>query len=112
MTDPRARESRPGRGGSSDHSNTTTPTVLADALDDLADAMGWYEAGIVYGITLGRQQVVDEWHAVRADGGRVARTLAASPSYAEMCERRGQPERAAAARALLAERGITTEVSA
>ncbi|MCR6491708.1 hypothetical protein [Cellulomonas sp. P24] len=62
---------------------------------------------MLHGIAMGRQQVEDEWHTVRADGGRVARMLAASPSYAELCERRGEPERAERQRRILAERGVT-----
>ena len=107
MTELQTRERRPLAGApSSNRSDATTPTVLAGTLDVPPDAMDWYESGVLHGIEIGRRQVVAEWHAVRADGGRVARLLAASPSYAELCERRGQPDRAAAQRRILAERGI------
>ena len=113
MRAPSERESRPLAGAAvSDHGDATTPTVLADALADLAEAMSWYESGIVYGISLGRQQVVDEWRAVRADGGRVARALAAVPSYADRCEMTGDHARAGRQRQILAERGITPAVGA
>ncbi|WP_315134706.1 hypothetical protein [uncultured Actinomyces sp.] len=42
----------------------------------------------------------------RAQVGRDVAASAARPSYAELCERRGEPERAERARRLLAERGI------
>ncbi|MCR6494235.1 hypothetical protein [Cellulomonas sp. P24] len=67
---------------------------------------------MMHGIAMGRQQVVDEWHAVRADGGRVARMIAQTEPYDQLADRRGQHDRAVAARALLAERGITPAVSA
>ncbi len=105
MRAPRERESRPGGGGSSLHA--ARPIVLRDAIAALADELDWYESGVMRGIEMGRQQVVDEWHAVRADGGRVARMIAASTPYAELCEQRGEPERAARQRQILADRGVT-----
>lgn len=72
----------------------------------MTDELAWYEAGLEHGIALGRQQVEDEWRGRMEVSAAIARQIAARGSYAELCERRGEPERAARQRALLAERGI------
>ena len=74
--------------------------------------MGWYESGIVYGIALGRQQIEDEWRGRMEVSGAIARMIAQAGPYDQLADKRGQHDRAAAARALLAERGITPAVSA
>lgn len=104
---PQTREMRPARGASSNHvDDATTPIVLRDALTGLTEAMGWYEAGIILGVTMGRQQIVDEWRGRMEAGAAVARMIASHGPYDELAERRVQPERAARQRAILRDRGI------
>ena len=76
--------------------------------DDLSpEWLDGYEAGWRDRTIVALDDADAAWLAVRAEGGRVARMLAASPSYAELCEQRGMPERAAAQRKILADRGVT-----
>lgn len=85
------------------------PTITApdwaelDQVDDPAsetlltdDQLAWYEAGCVAGIATGRQQAEDEMQAAWSALAVKVRALARpnSLSYAELCERRGEPERA------------------
>ena len=76
--------------------------------DDLSpDFMDGYECGWRDRASKALDDADAAWWDVRAEGGRVARALASVPSYAELCEQRGMPERAAAQVQLLAERGVT-----
>lgn len=71
------------------------------------ECLRWYEAGLEHGIALGRCQVLDEWRGQMAVSAAIARMVADAPSFAELCERRGEPERAARQRHILLERGIS-----
>ena len=64
------------------------------------------EAGQARGRYLEAAAADDADRRWRAQVGRDVAASAARPSYAELCERRGEPERAERARRLLAERGI------
>ena len=76
--------------------------------DDLTpEWLDGYEAGWRDRTVVALNDADAAWWDVRAEGGRVARMLAASPPYAELCEQRGEPERAARQRRILADRGVT-----
>jgi hypothetical protein len=70
---------------------------------------GWCE-GYVVGYDVGDEQarlaVEEEWRGRMAVSAAIARQIANAGPYADLCERRGEPERAEAQRQLLAERGI------
>ena len=59
-------------------------------------ASAYYESGYVAGIAEGCQQMYDAWRERAEVSAAVAAQVARTPSYAELCERRGMPERAAA----------------
>jgi len=65
-----------------------------------------FEDGLVHGDAIGYQRAHDEWHAGAEVSAAIAQQIARMGPYDELEERRGRPERAAAARALWAERGI------
>ena len=65
-----------------------------------------YERGYEHGTAHGREQLEAEWHARAEVSAAIAQQIARMGPYDELEERRGRPERAAAARALWAERGI------
>ena len=65
-----------------------------------------YEEGLIHGDVIGYQRARDEWHARAEVSAAIAQQIARMGPYDELEERRGRPERAAAARALWAERGI------
>ena len=89
-------------------STAILPEPVRNVTDDLTpDFMAGYECGWSARTIVALDDADAAWWDVRAEGGRVARMLAASPSYAELCEQRGMPERAAAQRRLLADRGVT-----
>ncbi|OIQ84052.1 hypothetical protein GALL_341320 [mine drainage metagenome] len=90
--------------------NIPAPHELSDRGWEIASA--YFEQGLVEGIARGRQQAEDEWRGVMTAGAAVARMVASAGPYDQLADRRGQHDRATAARALLAERGITTAVSA
>jgi hypothetical protein len=87
--------------------------MVADipTLDELS-ARGWeiasayLESGIVAGIAMGRQQMYDAWKSTAEVSAAVAAMIAGTPSYAELAQRRGQPDRAAAQRAILVRNGV------
>lgn len=97
-----------------------SPEALAEIDATMRMAEGWgfaagAEAGFALGRALGFARGVHETAAAQADAQaqwqdaenrRAASDLAASVPYAELCERRGEAERARRNRALLAERGI------
>jgi len=66
-----------------------------------------YGLGYRDGIEAGRRQLEDEWRGTYEVSAAVARQVAQRGSFDELAERRGQPERAARQRAILAERGVT-----
>lgn len=82
------------------------PVRLDQAIAELADAMGWYEFGFQHGIEHGRKQLEDEWRGTHEVSAAIARMIAERGSYADLCERRGEPERAAEHRRTIRERGI------
>ena len=83
----------------------SAPSV-ADGSDITAEWLDGYELGLIHGDPIGYQRAHDEWHARAEVSAAVARLVSQAGPYADAAERRGQPERAAAQRALLAERGI------
>lgn len=104
MTPTPTHESRPK---AAPEAGWPTPMVLREALDEMADALGWYEAGVLHGIEMGRRQVEDEWRGRQAVSAAIARQIASAGPYAGLCEQRGEPERAQAQRDLLRRRGVT-----
>jgi hypothetical protein len=66
-----------------------------------------YEAGYQHGIEHGRQQLEDEWRGAMEVSASVARFVAQNGSYADLCERRGETERAERQRRIVRERGIS-----
>jgi len=71
-----------------------------------AVATAYLEAGRIEGDAIGYQRAHDEWHARAERSAAIVALVARQPSWADLCETRGEPEKAAAARALLIERGI------
>ena len=65
-----------------------------------------YELGVVHGTGIGRQQLEDEWRHSHEISAAVARQIAEHGSYADLCERRGEPDRAERQRRIVRERGI------
>lgn len=82
----------------------TEPTIIRDREDVLH--IPSYESGFQNGIERGRQQLEDEWRHSHEISAAVARQIAEQGSYADLCERRGEPERAERHRSLMRERGI------
>jgi hypothetical protein len=71
-----------------------------------AVALEWYEAGVTHGIARGYEKAERELSALQRAAVLTARQAAQGERYDVLLERRGDPERAAEHRALLAERGI------
>lgn len=69
-------------------------------------ALAYYSSGFAAGLAEGRREAEVEatarWAGMRAH----VRMIAATPSYADLAERRGEPDRADRQRAILRERGI------
>ena len=71
----------------------------------------WYFAeghrtGFAAGYDQGRADEAGELAALQRSAVAVTRAVARAGSFADLCERRGEPERGARQRELLAERGI------
>ena len=71
-----------------------------------AIALEWYEAGYVAGLAEGRRREDAELAAIQRAAVASARVTANSVPYDVLAERRGEPEKAAAHRALLERRGV------
>lgn len=67
------------------------------------DGYGW---GIEHGVELGRAGIEREFRGTWPVSAAVARFVAAAGTYADLADRRGEPGRADAQRAILRERGI------
>lgn len=67
-----------------------------------------YEAGYRDGIDAGRRHVEEEWRGAMSAAARVARDVASAGSYADRAEARGEPEHAAAHRAEMVRRGVSS----
>lgn len=126
MTDPRQRESRLGAeaassenqpGGRSVVSSLPEPTHAGtdDTASDLwsrfyglptAEWLDGYERGYQDGTDHGRQLEVDEQRGRGAISAAIAAQMSRLGSFADLCEARGELERAARSRQLLADRGI------
>jgi hypothetical protein len=65
-----------------------------------------YERGYEHGTTHGRELADDEQRGRGAISGAIAAQMSRLGSFADLCEARGEPERAARSRQLLADRGI------
>lgn len=72
------------------------------------DALGWYEAGVTHGVALGRAQVEEELAAAWAPIREHVSRLAGTSPYADLCEKRGEPARAARARETSRRNGVTS----
>lgn len=88
--------------------------VVAPTLSELspkgqAICLAYYEAGLGHGIAIGRREAEREATARWAGMREFCRHLASTPSYADLAERRGEPDRAARQREQLAVRGIAAE---
>ena len=66
-----------------------------------------YGRGWEDGAEHGRQLADDEQRGRGAISGAIAAQMARLGSFADLCEARGEPERAARSRQILADRGIT-----
>ena len=82
----------------------TEPTIIRNRADILH--IPSYEYGFQHGIEHGRQQLEDEWRGTHEVSAAIARQIAEHGSYAELCERRGEPERAERQRQIVRERRI------
>ena len=71
-----------------------------------AIALAWWEDGYVHGLTAGRRELEAEWSGRQEVSAAIARQMAASGPFDALCEARGEPERAARHRALMAGRGV------
>ena len=69
-------------------------------------ALAYWESGYVHGYSAGYDAAVAEQDALDRAAAGLGTMLSHNPSYAELCERRGQQERAESQRQTLAERGI------
>jgi hypothetical protein len=65
-----------------------------------------YAVGYLDGLDAGRRELENEWRGLMGVSAAVARLIAEAGPYADLADRRGDHERAARHRALLAERGI------
>ncbi|RYV52054.1 hypothetical protein [Pengzhenrongella frigida] len=65
-------------------------------------------SALALGIAIGRQEVYDAWHQTAVVSAAVAQMIANTPSYAELCRRRGEPELAARQLATLSANGVTS----
>ena len=121
MTDPRQRESRLGAeaassenqpGGRSVVTSLPEPTGTADDLWSrfynlpTTEFIDGYGRGYQDGTDHGRQLEVDEQRGRGAISAAIAAQQARLGSFADLCEARGEPERAARSRQILADRGI------
>lgn len=89
-------------------STAILPEPVENVTDDLTDDyMAGYEAGWRDRTVVALDDADAAWWDVRTQAGRVARMLASSKPYADLCEQRGEPERAARQRQILADRGVT-----
>lgn len=103
-----ANERRPAGAASEAPRPKSTVATSSDTTRRHTDdeVIAWYEAGVVHGIEMGRRQVEEEWRDTMEVSAAIARMIAGATPFAELCEQRGEPERAAAQRQLLRERGI------
>lgn len=69
-------------------------------------ATAYYEAGYVAGYARGREAENESIAALQRHAAATVRAVAKAGPYADLAERRGEPERAERQRAILAERGI------
>ena len=98
-----ARENRPTEGAVHEiPAKASAPSVTALSRE-FTDG---YEIGFEHGQTAGRQQLEDEWKGRLEVSAAIAAQVSRMGPADELEERRGRPERAAAARALWADRGI------
>lgn len=85
----------------------SAPTLVELNAKGQAIVLEYYEAGVVAGIAEGRRQVEAEVAAQWRHAYESSQMIARTPSYVELAERRGEPERADRQRQILQERGIT-----
>lgn len=69
-------------------------------------ATAYYESGVTAGIEMGRRLAEEEMAALWRQAHAVVQHAARQPTYADLCERRGEPQRAERHRQLLRARGL------
>ncbi|MGC5628195.1 hypothetical protein ACPYO6_08105 [Georgenia sp. Z1344] len=84
-----------------------SPDLWAMAPRAQTIALEWFEAGYVAGVEVGRRLEEAELAAIQRVAVASARGAADRGPFALAAERRGEHERAARQRALLADRGIS-----
>lgn len=72
-------------------------------------ALAYYEAGLDHGFQLGYRAAEADYDAAWAAFAALARHAATAPAYDELCQQRGEIERAERQRRLMRERGIGAE---
>ena len=85
----------------------TVPTLEVMTPRARAIALAYFESGRVEGIAAGRQLEVDEQRGRGAVSAAIAAQQARLGSFADLCEARGEIDRAARSRQILADRGIS-----
>jgi hypothetical protein len=71
-----------------------------------AIALEYYAYGFTHGVSAGRRGLEEEWTGRQEVSAAIARQMAKAGPLDALFEARGEPERAARHRALLAERGV------
>lgn len=103
----RAAENLGGdRGRAQSTATADVPSLAAMNAHATKVALAYYEAGLEHGIELGRAQAEAEMDERWRPAYEIVQAAARREPYAELCERRGEPERAERQRRLLRERGI------
>lgn len=82
------------------------PTLATMNARGTTVAVAYYEAGLEHGWALGFRAAEEEFAHLHRRAHEVVQHAARTPTFAELCERRGEPDRAEANRALLRDRGI------
>ena len=80
----------------------TTPDLVSMTPRAQTIALEWYSLGVRDGFTRGWDAHEAQEAALQRWAARIAHSVADRPSYAELCDLRGEPERAAQARERMA----------
>lgn len=86
--------------------STISPDLATMTPADHEMWLSGYSAGIGIGISIGRQQRDDEEQAAWTKMAAFVRRMASEPTYSQLCELRGEHERAAVAREQEARLGV------
>ena len=101
-----ARENRPTEGAVHEIPAPASTHSVADGSDITPEWLDGYEHGLIHGDPIGYQRAQDDFHARAEVSGAVAAQMAKLGSFADLCEARGEPARAARQRQILADREI------